>query len=819
MVAGPGSPYRSANAGELSPEAAGRADVKQFYSAGLRFKNVEPVPLSGFRDMGGSVDLGPVRGRVSVLAQSNVVVTPGPFAALATIWQADVAGTVCAIDCSALDAETGTHSVFAEARIGGVWTALGSAIEVGTAEAAVTLAIAPGTAQAADKVRLRATPSVAASFTCGTVTVLAEGTDQDDPRYASMEHEDGDRYFFSLGRQFRDIYKDDAFVAACWLPEVTANRQPRVEFYAENATVGLAHRSMRTQRVRRSGSAVRWVRDLWPYDGLPKVDLGGVYAKTDDIWVVTQRWTGDAAGHEPSLSLTVDGETTPALPWLDAGGLRTNIQAGDLAVTAASIKAALEALPSLGPTVTVAIVKTGNKSAEFTITFGGALSGQEYQLVATITDTAEVAALASHIQIGETEYEPLISDARGWPGVFGFVQERLAYGDIKAVPSAVPLSQAGEYFKLDIEIASPSAPRLDRLRGGQTSERVLGFAEATYFLVFTDRGVYFASNRTINKTDPLNYVRVSETGIVANCQPVMMENKLYYIGASPDEELKSGHQMVSLAYSEIETNFEAVPEHIFATHLVEGVIRFKGQKAASRADASKLWMLRSDGRLVAACVIKTQEVLGFCEYVLAAQGNAREVHVDAANAVRLCVRRSGKLRHERLDRSKPFQATFQATADLAGVVSGLSIFEGKTVWVEQAGFIEGPFTVAAGAVTVGPEYAGAVQVGLWQAPVWESMPRWFITRNDEIVQRPGRVHTVRAHLIGTTSLAIGANGSAPETVPLLTVNSPVDTAPAPFSGEAVRRGILGSKTGTTIVVTQLKPGSLQVRDMVIEERL
>ncbi len=122
MVAGPGSPYRSANAGELSPEAAGRADVKQFYSAGLRFKNVEPVPLSGFRDMGGSRDTGPVRGRVSTLAQTNVVVTAGPHATLATIWQADVAGNVCAIDCAALVASVGTHSCSrgaAEWRVGG----------------------------------------------------------------------------------------------------------------------------------------------------------------------------------------------------------------------------------------------------------------------------------------------------------------------------------------------------------------------------------------------------------------------------------------------------------------------------------------------------------------------------------------------------------------------------------------------------------------------------------------------------------------------------------------------------------------------------
>ena len=95
-----GSPYRSANAGELSPDAGGRVDVKQFYSSGLRFKNIEPVPLSGYRIMAGSFDLGLVRGRVEGLAQTSVVATPGPWTGTQVIWQAAVAGAVSAIDCS-----------------------------------------------------------------------------------------------------------------------------------------------------------------------------------------------------------------------------------------------------------------------------------------------------------------------------------------------------------------------------------------------------------------------------------------------------------------------------------------------------------------------------------------------------------------------------------------------------------------------------------------------------------------------------------------------------------------------------------------------
>ena len=818
MVAKGGAAYRSANAGELSRDAAGRADVKQFYSAGLRFKNVEPVPLSGFRRMAGSFDVGPVRGRVAVLAQSAVVVTPGPHTGTQTIWQAGIAGAVAAVDCGALAATIGLHDIVAQVLVGAVWTQLGPTLIVGTAPAAITFAVAPTAQIAATGVRLVAVFSVSASIAVGAVTVLTEGAELDIPRYSSLRHDSGARYFLSLQTGFLDIYEDDLFVAGVYLPTLTLAVLPQVNFYAENATLGLGHRDLETLRVRRAGSSVQWVRDVWPYEGVPKVDLGGVYAKTDDIWEIQVSW---AASVTIYLTLIVDGESTTGVPYVNGAGVPVPItDAGlDLTLTAANMKAALEALPSLGPTVTVTIVPLVGDANKITVTFGGALSGREYQLVSTITNTASAAALSSHIQIGKTDFEPLFSTLRGWPGVFGLAQDRLAYGDIKAEPSAVSFSQAGEYFKLNIEASGASAARLDKLRGGQVSERVLAFAEATYFLVLTDRGVHFAANRTVNKTDPLNFVQTASSGTVPNCEPVNIEGKIYYVGVNPKSDPPVGHELVSLSYSELETAFEAIPEHIFATHLVMRVMRTKGQKASTRSDASRLWLLRDDGRLIVANIIRSQEVVGYCEWLLAAGGLAREIHNDAGNDLRVAVARGAKLRHERLDRATLFQGAVTRTPDLAGEVTGLDLHEGLAVWALAENYALGPFTVADGTIELDNAYTGTVQVGLWQAPLWESMPRYFITRNDEVIKRPGRIHTCVAEILETTSIAIGANGGTPENVPLLLTGDPVDQAAPPKSTTATRLGMLGHMTGTTLVVTQVRPGELHVRDLVIEEKL
>ena len=819
MVARPGAPYRSANAGEISPAGAGRIDVKQYYSAGLRFKNIEPVPLSGFRQMAGSIDYGPARSTPNVLGRSGVSATPGPFTGTQTIWTCTLSGAPMAIDFSNAVSSTGIHTLQAQIFRSGAWQNFGGPIDVGTDGQALTIAIAPGSSLAATQMRVRCTFSASASVNLGTVTILTETAEFEIPRYWHLQHDSGSQYHLSLTSTFLDVYEGDAFVAGVYLPDVTSIIARQINFYAENGTIGLFHRNLKSQRVRRSESSFKWVRDFWPYDGLPKVDLGSTYTKTADKWLVSIPYSGDAADVWVRIAFTVNGEDTPALPFLNASNNATTVQNVNIPNTIASIKAALEALPSLGPTVNVTMINAGGKNFEITITFTGALSGDEYELDAIITSTPAASALASHTEIGKTDFEDLFSNARGWPGVTGLLQDRIIYADVKAVPSALAFSAAGEYFKLDITAAGDAAPRLDKLRGGQAAERVLAVYEATYPLVFTDRAVHFVSNRAIKATEPINYVHVSNSGIVANCPPADVENKIFYIGRDPDDNKPGGHELLSLSYSEIETNYDAVPEHVFASHLVSGITRLTTQKSATDDFHSKLWMMRSDGRLIAGCVIKSQEVTGFVEWVLASNGLAKEIHVDAANDLRMCVSRGGTLRHERLTRDTVLQAEIAATADLSGRITGLDLFEGLDVWVTQDDYFEGPFRVSSGAVTVGAPYTGALRVGLWRPPLFEGMPRFFVTRNDEVIQRPGRIALATLELIDTNSVAVGANSQPIEDVPLLTPETTRDEAPPLFTGKATRAGMLGAVAGTTLVISQVRPGALHVRDIVMQEKL
>lgn len=822
MVAKGGPRQSSCNAGELDRLLAGRVDIKQYYSGGLQYANIFPVPQSGFRDAGGTWDAGPVRGRLVQVTQTNIVSSLGPHTGTQTVRSYDVAGDVAAIVIEGLVADTGVHTLVVEVYAGGAWTQIGPSLSFGTTPMTRTFARPPGQPLAgASAVRFRVTFGTSATLTLPTTRVRAETTTQDVPRYASLRHDSGARYTLALQREFLDIFEDDAFVAGIYLPTLTEAVLPFVDFYAENATVGIFERTIRPVRLRRAGASQHWIVDEWPLDGIPAVDLGGVYPKTDDVWEIFLRWTSTTSDNL-YLSVTVNGETTPAVPLRDGSSNPVAINGSPVwAAFAAELEDALEGLPSLGPGVTVADNAMAGTARRLVITFGGSFSGAEYDVTALVTNTAEISALPVHVEFGDTELEPLFSAGRGWPGVTGLVQDRLGYGDCLAEPGALALSQAAEYFNLNIEAQGASAARLDRLRAGQTAERILAIKDATYLLVFTDQAVHFAANRTISKTDPLNFTITSETGIVANTEPVDLEGKIYFVGQNDDEANHDGNLILSLAYDELASRFDATPESLLASHLIKRVRRTKRQKSGSDTEASRMWMLREDGLLLAAQVIRSQEILGLCRWVAAGGGLVREIEVDARNRLRLCVERGGRLRHERLDPALFLHAVVQSTSDLAGVVSGLALHEGRTVWAVAEGYVLGPFTVASGAIDLGEPFTGPVLVGLFQPAVYETMPRWHIRPNDEIVKRPGRIHTAFIDVIGTTSIAVGANGQTPRDVPLARVGDPLDQ-PTPAATRKLTvtgTAMLGMKDGTTLTITQTKPGRLQVRDFVLEEKL
>lgn len=609
-----------------------------------------------------------------------------------------------------------------------------------------------------------------------------------------------------------EIYRNDrvkvATLTGGLLDQITAPIVPELGFYGEANTFGIFHPSIWSglRIVRDAGNDAIWSLTAWSFSDLPDVDLGGVYPKTNDVWDIYIRW----AEGTPDLvfSSTVDGS------------LATSVSLGinpDDATTpvwqalAANMTAAIADLPGLSSGVTVAYSgMLSDRYVVLRVTFGGALAGSEYEFAASITSTSNASALVSHAAIGKTSGEPLISASRGGFSGMALYQDRASYFAPAARPSAIGMSRIGEYFDLNIEAQQDNAARLEALRT-QTSETILHVIDATYLMVFTDQAMYFASNRTIKRNEPLNWVRTCEIGTKKTCRPAMLESRIYFV--SPD-----GGRLYSAAYDAVSEMFLPTPENDLnggPEDLVTNIRAMAVQKKTASMISDRLWLLREDGRLVCCVINRTQEIMAAVEWPIHGGGSVHALSVDGQDQVWLTVERGGVISEEILEeeRSNLFQRALTATTDAAGRAGGLSVLNGKTVWALIENDVHGPFEVSGGVVETQVPLKQA-KVGLWSAPIHESMPYVRVMPNDDVVRRPGKVGSVRIYLEETASIAIGANGRPPRDVSLALTSDDLSQPKKNFTGHKNVAGLIGACMDPTLVISQVRPGRLHVRDYI-----
>jgi len=601
-----------------------------------------------------------------------------------------------------------------------------------------------------------------------------------------------------------EIYRNDRVKVATLigglLDQITEAMVSELSFYGEANTFGVFHPDIwqGIRLFRNAANDTLWTVSAWPFGQLPEVDLGGSYVKTDDKWTVYVRWSSGLASIQ--LSITIDGNTTDAI----------EIVFANWAAFPAAAAAAIANLPGFASGVSVTLGASGSLFRAFIVTFGGSLTGSEYDFNASVLDTTSASALPAHTTVGKTAGEPLISATRGGFGVMGLFQDRAIYAGPKAKGAAIAMSASGEYFDLGIKSQAEAAGRLEALRT-ESSETVLHIIDATYLLAFTNQAVYFASNRTVKRNEPLNWVRAIEIGSKKSCRPITLEGRVYFVS-------DDGGRLYSAAYDAVSEMFQPTPENDLnggPEDLVTNIKMMAVQKKTAEMISDRLWIVREDGRLVCCVINKTQEIMAAVEWPVFGGGLVHALAVDGQGQVWLTVERNGVVSEEILEEEKHnlFQHAFVTTTDLAGQASGLALLNGKTVWATIDNDVFGPFTVSGGIIQTNVPTRTA-KIGLWAAPWYESMPYVRVLPNDDIVRRPGKVGSARLYLRGTASIAIGANGRPPRDVPLNRSTDDLSLPKQNFTGHVNVAGLMGACMDPTIVISQVRPGRLNVRDYI-----
>lgn len=612
--------------------------------------------------------------------------------------------------------------------------------------------------------------------------------------------------FFMAGQV--EIWRQDLVkVATIAIAQITADILPELEFYGEANTVGIFHPSIWSgiRMLRNPSDDALWTVSAWPFQFIPDVDLGGNYAKTDDVWEIYFRWGSGV--DNVVVSLTVEGSTTAA------ASMGAPPDSGDWNAFANNIRNAIAALPGFGSGVSASYLGGSGSYRRVEVRFSGVLQGSEYDFDANIVNTSEMSALVTHSNIGDTFGEPLISASRGGFAAMTNFQDRSIYVAAKGKPAAIAMSRIGEYFDLNIESQSENAARLEALRT-EASETVLYALDATYLVVFTNRAEYFASNRTVERGKPLNWVRASAIGTKKGCKPVLMDSVIYFVS-------RDGGRLYSANYDAVSEAFQPLPVNDLNNDIVSNIRRMVVQRKSGKMSGDRLWLLREDGRLICCAANVSQDIrLAACEWAVAGGGSVRGISVDGQDRVWITVDRNGVYSREVLVEQEDslFQMTVDTTTDLAGSVGGLAVFEGRSVWAAIDGDIHGPFVVSSGAFQTDVSGRPSI-VGIWIAPLVESMPFVRVLPNDDVVRRPGKVGDVRLYLEDTASIAIGANGRPARDVPLQLMSDDPDQPKKNYTGHKAVAGLIGACMDPTLTITQVRPGRLRVRDYIAGVKL
>ena len=808
MVARPGSIQYNWNAGELDPAAAGRADIKQYYSGAKYMRNTEPRPQGGFRLLPRTRDCGDVRANL-IVQVGTYTPTLGPHSAAATIATMTYATpqAIAAVDITDLSANVAlTDAVRVEYFDGAAWQAIAAALDVAVTARRRRVGFAPGTTVTTQQVRIRLilTPPSATTFVLGGMSVLIEGAAATVAREFAISISNEEAFMGVVTPGHIDIWKSGVYSGCAYLPYTGAQitgltRTARLE------TLLLWHPDVATQRIRRQGGDHEWAVDDAPWVNTAEVDYGGIYPITTDEWTLTV--TSNAAPTGGLISMTVNGEDT------------TSVEiAGSWTGFAADLKAAIEALPSVGPGVNVTVIGTPTVTlAKWKIEFAGTDNeGTRYSVSAQLNPTTFTgAATMAHTRFGDKGGEAIISPARGYASCGVFFEDRLWQGAFKSKPGALLGSVNGEYFDLNIELQNPAGAVLLNL-DQDGADKILHMTAGRFMAIFTSAAEYYISSRPVSRQATVNVVQSTRNGCAPTIAPVEQEMSLLYVG-------RSRNIIYAATYSDVSQVFESEPISLLASHLVAGVKAAALQKTNSATVANRYWMARDNGTVSVAVLIRGQEVAAFVRWET--DGAVQDVAVDGQNIAYMIVQRTiagqPRLIFERGEESLWVdQARDVAVIEGQQVITGLSRFEGATVWAVVDGYVDGPHLVTGGTITLGyaTKAAGTITVGRWTPPSVKPLPPPRLVAERTQLKRPMRIHTVRGEADGCTSLAIAANGGQPQDVAFVQFGDLADQPVPPVFGPFTVSGLRGWSAEGDVEITQIRPGAFDVRDVTVESK-
>lgn len=402
---------------------------------------------------------------------------------------------------------------------------------------------------------------------------------------------------------------------------------------------------------------------------------------------------------------------------------------------------------------------------------------------------------ALHWRLGE------FSDARGWPRVVCFYQNRMILASSTAKPHGVWTSEVGDFEKFSP--CDPDGVVLDT--NGLVESLDDDKLSRAHFLLPGPRGVFIGtssggflfgpSSNTNRVLTPSNAEarRQTDSGAIASTPGVRIGGAVIHIDEGGRQVREVSYDFATDSYKD--NDLTLLAEHIGGTGILE--------MAYQRNPDGVIWAVREDGVLLSLTYDADQEVRAWGRHILggkdvvvesvccvpAADGKSDDVYVSVARTINGATVRTIEVigqpfREDRDGQSGAFHVDCGLTYNGTPVtsVTGLSHLEGETVRVFADGAVRSDRVVTSGAIYIDTPAASVVHVGLPFTSRVTTLPLEGGGGKGTAMGQARRVHEVTLRLLETGGARIAMGSGTRETLDFRDVSDAMDTAAPLFTG-------------------------------------
>lgn len=758
--------------GELDPAMLARDDIDQYYGALATAKNILTLPQGGFKRRPGLEHIDRVLGG-SLTKVSTTSTTPNTgsigITNLYASHQEDAGSSVSIgvlyLNGAALTSGSSDEFVLQVSTDATAWVTVGAAIELTTTAKNFTRRV-HGSYRYARLVRIGSTDLGSATVTITSLEIATEsGTSI--TRCIDFEFNVDQTYKMVVSDKNIAIYQGTTYLIDLYIADLTSARLSLIDWETNADTLIIFHPDFLTITVQRNGANDVWTVDTVSYSNIP------VFAFTGTS---TANPSGSVAANATKGNITLTG-------------------------TGTNFTSALE-----GQYINYSGSGVFGRIFVNTVTSPTIIEGK------VIIELSGTSSVATGKWETETGYEAVWSVSRGYPRHGRFYQGRLYVDGGKSRPSVVYGSKVNDVFNFDFGTALDDEA-IGPLTGGFND------VEAIYpgrnLMVFSSNEEYIIPQTFGDPITPTTaaLTRQSSIGSEEGFRPQEVEGGVMYVQ-------REGASIQEFIYDDAQQAFNNNFVSLLSSHLIKNPVDFALRKATSTEEGAYLLLVRSDGNLTIANILRSQGVTSFVE--ADTDGSFKSCGVDIEDMYFVVEREiDGNTVNwlERFNNDHYMDASTRITTGLpTDTFTGLTHIEGEECRILADNSLLHNKTVSSSSVTIDRDADTSVEIGLNFTVTVKDLPAATQIQGEAtLMGRKVNISEITLRLKDTSGILINNKVVSFRKFGPAGNGSPFDVIPTRFTGVKRLLGFRGWSEDAQIIITQKDPLPMTV--LAIKKRI